>query len=93
MGGSIKQSRAINWGHLESCHPLCCARLFASTQKYTAEGRRDCWLHPGVPSRDAEVLCVSQRCLMGVCARTPQSTSPCVGIKWWMELIRANVLS
>lgn len=35
----------------------------------------------------------SQRCLMGVCARAPRSTSPFMWIKWWMEPIRANVLS
>jgi len=38
MGGTIKQNRAINWGHLESCHFPFCARLFASTQKRVAQG-------------------------------------------------------
>lgn len=78
MGGSIKQSGAINWGHLESCHPPCCARLFASTQKYVAEGRTGCWLHPGVPSRDAEVLCPSAVAAVsdgGLCTRSTEHFS------------------
>ena len=56
MGGTIKQNRAINWGHLESCHFPFCARLFASIQKYIAQGviRCQCCV---IPIEDAEVLC------------------------------------
>lgn len=56
MGGTIKQNRAINWGHLESCHFPFCARLFASIQKYAAQGGMRCQCC-AIPTEGAEVIC------------------------------------
>lgn len=49
MGGTIKQNRAINWGHLESCHFPFCARLFASIQKYSVVHCQCCVIPAEVP--------------------------------------------
>lgn len=49
MGGTIKQNRAINWGHLESCHFPFCARLFASIQKYSVIHCECCVIPAEVP--------------------------------------------
>lgn len=56
MGGTVKQNRAINWGHLESCHFPFCAWLFASAQKYVAQAVIRCQ-RCVIPTEDTEVLC------------------------------------
>lgn len=92
MGGTIKQNRAINWGHLESCHLPFSARRFASIQKYVAQGVKHCQCV--IPTEDAEVLCT------GVCPLIWERVTPVVccvregmlnkrlfvWIKWWKVL-------
>lgn len=100
MGGTIKQNRAINWGHLESCHFPFCARLFASIQKVCCSGcdalsmlcdsYRGCWgaLHRDVSIRTeclTPVLCTGRH--------IQQKSFLFIWIKWWKEPVMASVLS
>lgn len=55
MGGTIKQNRAINWGHLESCHFPFCARLFASIQMYSVTHCQCCVIPAEVPCTRIEL--------------------------------------
>lgn len=96
MGGTIKQNRAINWGHLESCHFPFCARLFASIQKYSVIHCQCCawflprclapgWSCPYVQGCLTAALCLGRH--------TQHETFLFIWIKWWKERVMARVLS